>query len=62
MAKNIKNTETTKTTVAYDCERCGETTATVQEIETYRRVINGQLISSTYNDVKFCDTCGIADW
>lgn len=51
-----------KYSVEYDCETCGETTATVDEVKTYSKKINGVEVSQTYNEVMFCDTCGIADW
>lgn len=61
MAKITKTAK--KTVVAYDCEKCGETTATVSKVETERhKDAKGNVIKSIVNDVKFCDTCGIADW
>lgn len=66
MAKAIVNVPADykfeKYSVEYDCETCGETTATVDEVETYSEYRDGVKVSQSYNEVMFCDTCGIADW
>lgn len=66
MSKAIVNVPSTykfeKYSVEYNCERCGVTTATVDEVETYSEYRDGIKVAQSYNEVKFCDTCGIADW